>query len=418
MGLRDLVEDTLRTLWAHKLRTFLTMFGIAWGIISITLMVAAGDGFREGQKRVAENFGKDLIIVWAGRTSMQAGGLRAGRALQWEAGDYRILQREATACRWVLPELGNSLPVHSNYNSGMLLVTGSLPPFAEIRTIPVAEGRFYNWTDVAEGRRVAFLGSDAKKQLFGGRAALGETVYLNGLPYTVIGVMQHKEQDSSYDGRDINKIFVPFTAALRDFPNKPPLKPTSVDRLLVTPRSLESHEACKWQVRRTLARLHNFDPRDEEAAGMWDTVENAKAFRQMTDGMKYFLGAIGLISLLLGGIGVMNVMLVAVRERTREIGVRKAVGATSREILRLFFLETLVVVFLSGGAGMGVAFGICALVNRFPMPQYFAGLLVSWQTALLAFALLGIVAVLSALYPARQAASVDPIEALRFEPGG
>jgi putative ABC transport system permease protein len=151
---------------------------------------------------------------------------------------------------------------------------------------------------------------------------------------------------------------------------------------------------------------------------MWDTVENAKAFRQMTDGMKYFLGAIGLISLLLGGIGVMNVMLVAVRERTREIGVRKAVGATSREILRLFFLETLVVVFLSGGAGMGVACGICALVNRFPMPQYFAGLLVSWQTALLAFALLGIVAVLSALYPARQAASVDPIEALRFEPGG
>jgi putative ABC transport system permease protein len=418
MGLRDLVEDTLRTLWAHKLRTFLTMFGIAWGIISITLMVAAGDGFREGQKRVAENFGKDLIIVWAGRTSMQAGGLRAGRALQWEAGDYQILQREATACRWILPELGNSLPVHSNYNSGMLLVTGSLPAFAEIRTIPVAEGRFYNWADVAEGRRVAFLGSDAKKQLFGGRAALGETVYLNGLPYTVIGVMQHKEQDSSYDGRDINKIFVPFTAALRDFPNKPPLKPTSVDRLLVTPRSLESHEACKWQVRRTLARLHNFDPRDEEAAGMWDTVENAKAFRQMTDGMKYFLGAIGLISLLLGGIGVMNVMLVAVRERTREIGVRKAVGATSREILRLFFLETLVVVFLSGGAGMAIAFGICALVNRFPMPQYFAGLLVSWQTALVAFALLGIVAVLSALYPARQAASVDPIEALRFEPGG
>jgi putative ABC transport system permease protein len=418
MGLRDLVEDTLRTLWAHKLRTFLTMFGIAWGIISITLMVAAGDGFREGQKRVAENFGKDLIIVWAGRTGMQAGGLRAGRALQWEAGDYQILQREATACRWILPELGNSLPVHSNYNSGMLLVTGSLPAFAEIRTIPVAEGRFYNWADVAEGRRVAFLGSDAKKQLFGGRAALGETVYLNGLPYTVIGVMQHKEQDSSYDGRDINKIFVPFTAALRDFPNKPPLKPTSVDRLLVTPRSLESHEACKWQVRRTLARLHNFDPRDEEAAGMWDTVENAKAFRQMTDGMKYFLGAIGLISLLLGGIGVMNVMLVAVRERTREIGVRKAVGATSREILRLFFLETLVVVFLSGGAGMAIAFGICALVNRFPMPQYFAGLLVSWQTALLAFALLGIVAVLSALYPARQAASVDPIEALRFEPGG
>lgn len=418
MGFRDLVADTLRTLWSHKLRTFLTMFGIAWGIISITLMVAAGEGLHEGQRRVAENFGKDVMIVFAGRTSMQAGGMRAGRALQWEALDYEIVQQEATACRWVLPELGNSVPVRSNYNSATLLVTGSLPPFAEIRTIPVAEGRFYNWDDVRESRRVAFLGSDAKKQLFGSRPAPGETVYLAGLPYLVIGVMQHKEQDSSYDGRDISKVFVPITSALRDFPNPPPLKPASLDRLLVTPRSLELHEICKWQVRRALARLHNFDPRDEEAAGVWDTVENAKAFRQMTDGMKYFLGAIGLVSLLLGGIGVMNVMLVAVRERTREIGVRKAVGATSREILRLFFLETVIVVFLSGAAGMSVAYGLCAAVNQLPMPQYFAGLLVSWKAALLALALLGTVAVLSALYPASQAASVDPVEALRFEPGG
>lgn len=418
MTFRDLLADTLRTLWSHKLRTFLTMFGIAWGIISITLMVAAGEGLSVGQKRVAENFGKDILIVWAGRTSLQAGGLRAGRAVRWEADDYQVLQREATACQWVLPELGNSSRVRSAYNSGLLLVTGSLPPFADIRTIPVAEGRFYNWEDVAEGRRVAFLGSDAKKQLFAARPAVGERVYLRELPYTVIGVMQEKEQDSSYDGRDISKVFIPFTAMLRDFPDPPPASPRSIDRLLVTPNSLAHHEECKWQVRRTLARLHQFDPRDEEAAGIWDTVENAKAFRQMTDGMKYFLGAIGLISLMLGGIGVMNVMLVAVRERTREIGVRKAVGATARGILQQFFIETLIVVFLSGGAGMGVAYGLCAAVNQLPMPQYFAGLLATWQSALLSFGLLGTVAVLSALYPARQAAAVDPIEALRFEPGG
>jgi len=418
MSFRDLIADTLRTLWAHKLRTFLTMFGIAWGIVSITLMVAAGEGFSVGQRRVAENFGKDIMIVWAGRTSLQVGGMRAGRAISWSAADYTIIQQEATACQWVLPEVGNSVPVRSAYNSASLLVTGSLPPFADIRTIPVAEGRFYNWSDVAEARRVAFLGSDAKKQLFATRSALGQTLYLAGFPYTVIGVMQEKEQDSSYDGRDITKIFAPFTAVLRDFPNPPPAKPTSLDRLLVTPRSLELHEQCKWQVRRALARLHQFDPRDEEAAGVWDTVENNKAFRQMTDGMEYFLGAIGLISLMLGGIGVMNVMLVAVRERTREIGVRKAVGATRRAVLWQFFLETVIVVFLSGGAGMVVAFTLCAAVNRLPMPQYFAGFLVSWQTGLLSFALLGTVAVLSALYPARQAAAVDPIEALRFEPGG
>jgi putative ABC transport system permease protein len=418
MSLRDLLADTFRTLWAHKLRTFLTMFGIAWGIVSIMLMVAAGEGLRVGQKRVADNFGKDLMIFMAGRTSMQAGGTRAGRRIHFEDTDYLRVGQEAASCKAVMPELGTNLPVHSAFNSGTLLVTGSLPPFAEIRTIPVGEGRFYNDEDQAEARRVAFLGSDAKKQLFGSRAALGQTVHLGQVPYTIIGVMREKTQDSSYDGRDISKVFVPFDAMLRDFPNKPPEEPHSIDRLLVSPKSVDHHEACKWEVRRALARYHGFDPHDEEAAGVWDTVEDAKAFQQMTEGMKYFLGAVGVVSLFLGGIGVMNVMLVAVRERTREIGVRKAVGATRRAILAEFFIETLIIVFVSGGVGMGAAFVVCALVNTLPMPEYFAGMLATWSSGVTASGLLGLVAILSALQPARSAAAVDPIEALRYEAGG
>ncbi|MEJ2007600.1 MAG: ABC transporter permease [Acidobacteriota bacterium] len=419
MALRDLFRDTIDNLWGHKLRTFLTMFGIAWGIVSIILMVAAGEGLRVGQAKQMETFGRDIMIVFAGRTSMQAGGMRAGRDIHWWDTDYIAVQKQAPSCEYVLPELRRSgVNIRSQYNSATLEVTASLPPFAYIRSISVAQGRFYNWNDQAKAHHVAFLGSDVRKQLFASHAAVGKTIYLNDIPYAVIGVMESKEQNNSYDGMDVTKVYVPFSTMQQDFPDPPPAPPYSIDNLLVTPRSFANDEACQSQVRRSLGLIHHFDPKDKEAASIWDTVENAKEFRTMTDGMKYFLGAVGLVSLLLGGIGVMNIMLVAVRERTREIGVRKAVGATSSAILWQFFVETLIVVFISGGVGMGVAYGICWLVDLLPQPAFFAGLLPTWQSGLLSSGLLGTVAVLAALYPASRAASVDPIESLRFEAGG
>jgi putative ABC transport system permease protein len=419
VSLRDLISDTFRTLRAHKLRTALTMFGIAWGIVSIMLMVAAGEGLRVGQQKVAASFGKDLMIVFAGRTSLQAGGVRAGRNLWWHDTDYLAIRDQAPDCRWVLPELGQSnIPARSSFNAGAFRVTGSLPIFSEMRAIPIAKGRFYNEDDELEGRRVAILGAEVKKQLFGDRRALGETIRLDRFPYIVIGEMERKEQDSDYDGPDINKIFIPFSAVIRDFPDRPPGTAHTIDRILVTPRSIEQHEPCKGQVRRALAHIYGFDPQDEEATPIWDTIEEAKAFGVMARGMKYFLGGVGLTTLFLGGIGVMNVMLVAVKERTREIGVRKAVGATARAVTMLFFAESLIVVFLSGGIGLGVGFGLCSLVNLLPMPMFFAGLLPTLGSSLLAFGLLGLTAILSAIYPAARAASIDPIEALRQEPGG
>jgi len=169
MNFRDLLKDTVQTLWAHKLRTFLTMFGITWGIFSITLMVAATQGLRVGLKHNAETFGKDVMIFFAGRTSMQAGGMRAGRVIRWDQDDYVPVLAQSPACRYVIPEIGNQVPLRSRYNSGTLLTEGSLPPFAEMRSLDVAEGRFYDDDDVANVNRVVFLGSDAKKQLFGSR---------------------------------------------------------------------------------------------------------------------------------------------------------------------------------------------------------------------------------------------------------
>lgn len=418
MNFADLLTDTVHTLWAHKLRTFLTMFGITWGIISITLMVAATQGLRVGLKRNQESFGKDIMIVFNGRTSLQAGGMRAGRAIHWNEDDYLAVLAQSPACKYVLPEIGNQVSLRSRYNSGTLLVVGSLPPFREQRSIDIAAGRFYNDADQANANRVAFLGSDAKKQLYGGRDPIGETIWLEDIPYTVIGVMRQKNQNSSYDGEDIRKIFIPYGAIRRDFPNKPPMPEHTIDHMLIVPKSLEEHMDCKRQALVALSAIHRFNPKDEEAAFVWDTIKNAQANALIMDGMQYFMGAVGIITLCLGGLGVMNVMLVAVRERTREIGVRKALGATRGAIVSQFFIETLIIAFLSGAVGMAIAYGFCGLVDLLPMPPVFAGLLPTWQAGVLSFLLLAAIAVGSAMYPANRAAAVDPIEALRFEAGG
>ena len=415
MFFRELISQTMRNLLAHKLRSFLTMFGIAWGIVSITLMIAAAEGIRVGQRKARETLGKDIMIVFGGQTSLQAGGLRAGKRVRLVDADFPAVRDSTPDCQYVVPELGNLANVRSEFNSGRFTVTGSHPVFQEIRSIKLAQGRSYNDDDLAQADRVAILGDEVRRQLFGTRPALGATIRMGVFPYLIIGLMEKKDQDSNYDGPDNSKIFIPFSTMRRDFPDAPPGTHYTVDRLIVTPKSYERHDACEWQVRSALARMHNFDPHDKEAVPIWDTVKEAKLFAQLTDGMKYFLGAVGVTTLFLGGIGVMNIMLVAVRERTREIGLRKSLGATQRNILMQFFSEALVLVGMSGGAGIAVALALCSLVNLIPMPQYFAGLLVTPTALIGSAAVLALVGVGSGLYPAWKASLLTPVEALRFE---
>jgi putative ABC transport system permease protein len=430
--MREALVQSFQNLRANKLRSFLTMFGILWGMISVVVLSATGEGFRRGNEKVLRELGRNIAIVWGGRTSLQAGGERAGRQILLTLDDARAIAAESTMVAVVSPELTRgAVRVKSAYNAAAAQVIGVEPQYQEIRTIELEYGRNFSWVDEDQVSRVAIVGFDMAEQLFGKRNILGENIMLNGMPYTVVGKIRKKNQDSNYSGPDNNKIFVPFAAMSRDMPRRDAAAGTLSD-IIVAPKAwvvdqlplaLDRRdgriEDVDWpleqNVRAILARRHGFDPADTQAIAMWDTTLQTLMFDRMIGHMKQFFTIVGIVTLLLGGIGVMNIMLVAVKERTREIGVRKALGATTVTIQRQFFLEGFVLTLLSGGAGMFVALGLCRLVNLAPMPDRFSGMILSWQSGLVALATLVAIGIATSTYPARRAAELPPVEALRFE---
>jgi putative ABC transport system permease protein len=430
--MREAIVQSLQNLRANKLRSFLTMFGILWGMISVVVLSATGEGFRRGNDTVLRELGKNIGIVWGGRTSLQAGGERAGREIQLTLDDARAIAAESSMIAVVSPELQRGgVKVKSPYNAANAQVTGIEPQYQEIRTIELEYGRNFTFQDEDQVSRVAIIGFDMAEQLFGKRHILNETITLNGVPYTVVGKIRKKNQDSNYSGPDNNKIFVPFAAMSRDLPRRDAAAGVLSDIIVAPkdwvvddlPRALDQRdgriEDIDWplerNVRAILARRHGFDPADKQAIAMWDTSLETLMFGRMIGHMKLFFTIVGVVTLALGGIGVMNIMLIAVKERTREIGVRKALGATTRVIQRQFFLEGMFLTLLSGGAGMTFALGLCQLVNLAPLPERFSGMILSWPSGLLSLATLVTIGVATSTYPARKAADLPPVEALRFE---
>ena len=429
--MREVFAQVLSNLRANKLRSFLTMFGILWGVISVVVLAATGEGFRRGNEKVLQELGRNIAIVWGGRTTMQAGGERAGRRLLLTVDDARALERSNMIAVVSCEISRGGMKVKSAYNAAALGVNGIEPQYQEIRTIELEKGRLFSFADDAEARRVAIIGADATKQLFGTRESIGEMVQINGLPYTVIGKIRKKDQDSSYSGPDNDKVFVPFAAMVRDFP-RTDVPPGIVSQIILAPQpwaiellpaALSERtgriEDIDWplerEVRRVLAAQHGFDPSDRDAIAMWDTSLESLMFGRMVQAMKNFFTIVGIVTLALGGIGVMNIMLVAVRERTREIGVRKALGATTGQVQKQFFLEGFLLTMLSGAIGFAVALGLCAAVNLLPMPPRFQGMVLTWQAGLGAVITLALIGVSTSTYPARRAAQLPPVEALRFE---
>ncbi|MGA8940366.1 MAG: ABC transporter permease [Acidobacteriaceae bacterium] len=417
MPIFEIFKQTISALWDTKLRSFLTMFGIIWGISSVILLVGLGIGFGIDQRNHLKSIGTDIAICFSGKTAMPYEGYAAGRDIPLTLGDAIAIRDGAPLVKHVSPELRRTVSEVSRWNAASRAIRGVWPEYQDFRSLHIEQGRLMSTQDEDSGARVVILGADANRQLFPGKAAIGESLSIAGYPYTVIGVLVSKQQNGSYgSGPDNTQLFVPFSAMERDFP--PDDKGDFlgiVSNIVVQPVSASMHVAALREVRQVLGERHHFDPTDLDAVWVWDTLEGAQFLDNIFRVMTIFFAAVALLTLALGGIGVMNIMLVAVSERTREIGVRKALGATAVDIRRQFLAESAIITLVSGALGLLCGIGIIVTLRLLPLPEFLPHPVISATAIISSLVTLAAITVTAGTYPALRAAKLTPIECLRTE---
>jgi putative ABC transport system permease protein len=411
----DIFGQTLRTLWGHKLRSFLTMFGIAWGVFSLLLLVGLGEGFRSGNKRQFDSLGENVMFIWSSRAPVMQGSFTALRQYYLTDRDYEDILRECRSVGAAAPVIRRTdLRAVSDFFQASGEIMGVPPMFNEIRHVPVYEGRWLNEMDVAQKRAVIVLGDETRRTLFPGRPAVGSTILLNGVEFEVVGTLQRVGHG---DNNQQNlKSFMPFST-MREFfrPVNVGEAPDVISVIDYQPKTRAVHEAARQEVHKVIARNHGFDASNPDSFDEWDTVNTIDQVGKIFDAMNVFLGSVGLVTLGLGAIGIINIMLVAVADRTQEIGLRKALGATNASIMFQFFVEGAFLTLLSGVIGIGLAAGLMALLAGVDLGDGFDPPKLVASTAALAVVSLAVAGVVAGLYPARRAAMLQPVEALRKE---
>ena len=410
----DTFAQIFRTLWAHKLRSFLTMFGIAWGVGSLLLLVGLGEGFRSGNKRNMSEYGENIMFMFPGRAPAVAGSMNSARYYRLTYEDYADIAKGAPHVLAASPVLTSS-DVHavSDFANANGEITGVEPQYNGIRYLPMKQGRWLNDLDELQRRNVIVLGDEMTHNLFPGRPALGSTVLLNGLSFEVVGTLKRvgRGDDNSTNMRG----YIPYRVMATYFPLKGEDERNAISFINFQPRVAADHLLAVEEVRKIIGRNHGFDYRDDNAFELWDTVKQAETMGLVFNAMNMFLGTVGLVTLALGAIGVINIMLVAVSERTREIGLRKALGATNRSILLQFFMEGILLTLMSGFIGIAFAAALMAALGTVQGPMGFDPPKLVPSTAALAITCLTLAGVIAGLYPARKAAMLQPVEALRQE---
>jgi putative ABC transport system permease protein len=402
------------TLWAHKLRSFLTMFGIAWGVGSLLLLVGLGEGFRTGNQRNLSEYGENIMFLYPGRAPAVAGSMNSARNYRLTYQDYLDIRRESPHIKALTPVISTD-DVHavSEFASASGQLVGAEPQYRGIRYLPLKEGRWLNDLDEAQRLDVVVLGDEMAHSLFPGRPAIGSYILLNDHRFEVIGTLLRVGRGD--DNLTNTRCYIPFQVMRSYFPLPGEESYDAISAVNYQPRTADEHLLARDEARRVVARNHHFDYHDEDAFEGWDTVQQAQMMGTIFDAMNEFLGTVGLVTLALGAIGVINIMLIAVTERTREIGLRKALGATNRSIMLQFFAEGILLTLVSGLIGMGLAGGLMELLSNYNGPGGFDPPRLVLKTAVLAIASLALAGVAAGLYPARKAARLEPVEALRQE---
>jgi putative ABC transport system permease protein len=412
----DTLGQVFRAIMANKLRTFLTMFGIAWGVGSLLVLVGLGEGFRSGQHSNLASFGNDIVMMWDSTIPAVANQHTGMRPYQFTLGDEAAVR--------TLPQVkdvtgflsrGDMYEVSAFSNTSGQVV-GVEPNFAQMRFVPLAEGRFIDAPDVANRRRVVVLGSKAAALLFPGRPAIGENIIINDVSFAVVGrvdPISHGNNDS-----DNQKLYIPISIMQELFAYKGDnVARDALTGLIYHPTTKGDSSQSVPAVHKVIGERHNFDPNLKDAFDEWDTIQQEKLVSTIFDAMDIFLGGVGVVTLGLGAVGIINIMLVSVSERTREIGVLKAIGATKSAILAQFFWEGLLLTGISGLLGIVLSAGLMGLLDHFftgKVPGFDPPRLVPWSAAL-AIVSLALCGIAAGLYPASKAAALDPIEALRRE---